>query len=63
MTASGYDWQRYFEATGVTKKIGWVVVTQPSYMKALGEIVRQTPLPIWKIYLRWQLLNTYAPYL
>ena len=61
--APGYDWQRYFATTGVAEKTDWVVVTQPSYMKAFGQIVRQTPLPVWKAYLRWQLLNTYAPYL
>ena len=61
--APGYDWQGYFAATGVAKKTGWVVVTQPSYMKTFGEIVQQTPLTVWKAYLRWQLLETYAPYL
>ena len=61
--APGYDWQDYFTSTGVAPKTDWVVLTEPSYMKAFAEIVQQTPLPVWKTYLRWHLLSAYAPYL
>lgn len=56
------DWQVWFEAAqvGKVKKLN---LTQPSYGKALGGIVHDTPLPVWRDYLRARLLDAYAPYL
>jgi putative endopeptidase len=61
--APGYDWSAFFTAAGVADKSRWVIVSEPSYMKEFGRIVEQTPLPVWRTYLRWQVLNTYAPFL
>ncbi|MBI3286168.1 MAG: M13 family metallopeptidase [Burkholderiales bacterium] len=57
------DWQLYLMASGVINKVDYVVVRQPSFFSSLGQIIDNTPLPVWKTYLKWQLLNAYAPFL
>ena len=59
----GYDWKTYQRATGIDGRIGYVVINQPSYFTALAKVVQDTPLPVWKAYFKWHLLNRYAPYL
>ncbi|BEV73511.1 M13 family peptidase [Paludibacterium sp. THUN1379] len=61
-TAPGIDWQIWFAAAGVgnTDKLN---LTQPSYVKALGELLHDTPLPVWRDYLTIRLLDGYAPFL
>lgn len=44
-------------------KVGYVTVTQPSYLTGFAKIVAQTPLSTWKSYFRWHLLSDYSPYL
>ena len=40
-----------------------VVVSQPSYLKALAATVNELPVDAWKPYLKASLLNGFAPYL
>src|SRR4029078_8444361 len=40
-----------------------VVVSQPSYLKALAASVDELPVDAWKPYLKASLLNGFAPYL
>lgn len=40
-----------------------VDINQPSYVRELAKMVRTTPLADWREYLRFQLLDSYAPYL
>ena len=61
--APGYDWNRYMDRAGITGKVGYLIVGQPSYIAAFATILDRTPLPIWKTYFRWRLLSAYAPYL
>jgi len=61
--APGFDWPSYLAAAGVTGKTDYVIVGQPSYLIAFAKLAGQTPLPVWKAYFRWQLLNAGAPYL
>ena len=61
--APGYDWKRYAVAAKIEDRVDGVVVSQPSYLKGFAQITRETPLPTWKSYFKWQLLATYAPYL
>lgn len=60
---AGYDWNKYFAATEIGDKVGYVIVRQPSYFQGLGKIIEKTPLPAWKTYFKWHLLKAYAPYL
>jgi putative endopeptidase len=59
----GYDWHAYLAAADLDGRIDYVIVSQPSYFKALGEILRATELCVWQAYFRWQLLAAFAPYL
>ena len=59
--APEYDWARFLTAAGVTGKVDSLIVSQPSYVHGFGRLLEQTPLPVWKSYLRWRLLSTFAP--
>jgi putative endopeptidase len=61
--AAGYDWNAYLAAAGVQGKTDYLIISQPSYITALGEALRARPLAAWKAYLRWRLLAAFAPYL
>jgi putative endopeptidase len=61
--APGFDWQSYLSDAGVVGKTDYVIVAEPTYLTALAKLAQQTPLPTWKAYFRWQLLNATARYL
>jgi putative endopeptidase len=61
--APGYDWNRYLRESGVKGRTDYLVISQPSYITGLGQLVRSTPLPVWRSYFRWHLLSNFAPYL
>jgi predicted metalloendopeptidase len=61
--APRYDWAAYLKGAQLEGRIDYVVVSQPSYIAALAQIVRETPLATWRAYFRAQLLGAYAPYL
>ncbi len=50
---------RYFKLSDVRK----INVAQPKFLKAVGVMLKKMPLSDWKIYLRWHLINSMAPYL
>ena len=58
-----FDWKAYLTAAGVDGKVDSLIINQPSYIRDFGKIVTNTPLPVWKAYFRWHLLNSAAPYL
>ncbi len=62
-TAPGFDWDTLFKESGAAGKIDYVNISQPSYFKGMAEIIKNTPMPVWKTYFRWHLLNYSAPYL
>jgi len=41
----------------------WVIVGQPEYFTALNRLLRKTPVPVLKDYLRLHLVSAYAEYL
>ena len=59
----GFGWKAYLDGAGVSGKVDYVIVGQPTYFKGLSGLVQETPLPVWKSYLKWQLLHSFAPYL
>ncbi len=61
--AADYDWKAYLIDSGVEGKTDYVIVSQPSYISGFGKLLQKTPLPVWKAYFRWQVLNDLAPYL
>jgi predicted metalloendopeptidase len=58
----GFDWSAWTTELGVNG-IPNVVVSQPSYVKALAAAVNDIPVESWKPYLKASLLNGFAPYL
>ena len=58
----GFDWNAWTTELGVNT-IPAVVVSQPSYVKALAAAVNELPVDAWKPYLKASLLNGFAPYL
>jgi len=53
----GYGWKQYLDAAGITGKVDYVIVGQPSYMKGFNQLLKSTPLPVWKEYFSWQVLT------
>jgi predicted metalloendopeptidase len=59
--APGLDWDRYLRAAGAD--ITEVVIGQPSFFTELGAATTGVSLDDWKAYLRFTLVDYYAPYL
>jgi predicted metalloendopeptidase len=62
-TAPGFNWQAWLDATGIAPKTTYVIVSQPSYLKAFTGVSDQTSLDTWKAYLQLHLIEDYASYL
>lgn len=61
--APGFDWEGYLSAAGVSGRIDYLMVSQPSYLSRVAELLAKQPLSVWKQFLKWQVLSAYAPYL
>lgn len=57
-----FDWQAYLAALpgGAREKVTDVIVRQPDYMKAIDQVIAETPLATWKEYLTYGLISEYA---
>lgn len=58
----GFDWSAWTSELGIANAPA-LVVSQPSYLKALAAAVNELPVDAWKPYLKASLLNGFAPYL
>lgn len=54
------DWKAYLSACGV-QHVDSVIVGQPEFFKRLNEVLKTTPLPVLKAYLRYNLVNDFSP--
>ena len=61
--APGFDWKTYLDASGISGKVDYVIVGQPTYMTQFSKILAKTPLPVWKAYFRWHVLNDFSRFL
>ncbi len=57
--APHFDWVAYFKHMQLPASVD-MNVDQPRFMQAVDLQMQQTPLADWKIYLKWQLLNSTA---
>jgi len=57
-----FDFRAYLAAQDLSATPR-VIIGQPSFFRSWDRIVAQTPLPLLRSYLKWQLLSRYAPYL
>jgi putative endopeptidase len=60
--APHFDWDQEFRALNVPTT-GHLNVGQPKLVQAFDTLLNSTPLDDWRVYLRWTLLNSTAPYL
>jgi putative endopeptidase len=58
--APGIDWKPWLEAVGLASQRA-IVVTQPSAIAALSQLVKRQPLAVWKDYLMLRALTEAAP--
>jgi len=61
--APGFDWKTWLDATGLTGKATYVIVGQPTYLKAFMQVGNDTPIDTWKAYLAMHLVDSYGSYL
>ena len=60
----GIDWPALLEGVGPeAAAITEFDVRQPTYVRALADVVDKTPVASWRAYFRFRLLDAYAPYL
>jgi predicted metalloendopeptidase len=57
---AGFDWEAYFHGVGLPAAEQQLLVGQPEFLKAFGEIAAQGSLEDWRLYLRWHVLNATA---
>ena len=57
--APHFDWTIYFKHRQLPNDVD-MNVDQPKFMQEFDRQLQQTPLPDWKVYLKWQLLNSTA---
>ena len=55
----GIDWETFLDAAEVGH-VQEVNVATPSYFESLETILEQTPVEVWRKYLRFQILNAFA---
>jgi predicted metalloendopeptidase len=60
--APGIDWPGYLHETSAPA-FADLNFAHPDFFKAFSAALAQTPVAEWQVYLRWQLINAYAPYL
>lgn len=60
--APGVAWERFFAGLGIQNLDALNVVT-PSFFKGLGTILGETDMATWRDYLRFRILDAYAPVL
>ena len=60
--APGVDWIAYSKLTG-SFLVDSVIVGQPEFFTALSNELKNTPVPVWKNYLKLRLMYSSAPYM
>jgi putative endopeptidase len=59
--APGFDWLAFFE--GLNAPVQKMDVSQPSFVKGVGQLVKTVPVADWRAYFKFQLLDDFAPVL
>ena len=57
----GLDWSQFLD--GAQANASELVIAQPSYVAALGRALGEVSLDDWKLYMKYKLIDHYAPYL
>jgi predicted metalloendopeptidase len=59
--APGFDWIAFFDGLGAP--VQKIDVSQPSFVKGVGQLVKTVPVADWRAYFKFQLLDDFAPVL
>jgi putative endopeptidase len=59
---SAFDWSAFWDEVGVGQKYD-VNICQPTFLDGLARLFGEKSLDTWKIYMKWNLLNSHAAYL
>jgi putative endopeptidase len=59
--ATNINWQNVFNQMNIG--VDTVLVGQPNFYRKLSGLLKSTPIPVWKAYLRYHLISSYAPWL
>jgi len=51
-----FDWTIYLKNAGIEKQKS-VIISQVEYQKVLNNIIKNTPLDVWKVYLKWGVIH------
>lgn len=57
-----FDWKRYFISSGIGDP-GEINLNQPLFVREVSAVLNEIPVEDWKVYLRWNLINSTASYL
>jgi len=58
------EWRNYLQDLGISKlPADSVIVGQPEFFEALGKELKDTPLNVWKNYLKFRVVQSFASYL
>lgn len=60
--APNLDWELYMNTRGIPA-VTELNIGQPAFFKEVNQMLSEIPLSSWKVYLRWMLVNSAAPYL
>ena len=60
--APGFNWRLFLDAAGVAG-VEEFVIRQPDFFTAFAGAIQEVPVEQWRTYLRWKLLNRWAPFL
>jgi endothelin-converting enzyme/putative endopeptidase len=59
--APSVDWDRYFDEARIPREP--VNVADPKFLQQVDKELKTAPVPVWKAYLKWQLLDAASPWL
>lgn len=54
-----YNWTGYFQGVGLQNP-GEFIVGQPDFVAEMAKMVKEVPVDQWKVYLKWNVLNSLA---
>jgi putative endopeptidase len=57
--APGFDWIAFHEGLGAP--VQKTDISQPSFIRGIGQLVKTVPVSDWRLYFKFQLLDRYAP--
>lgn len=61
-SVAAIDWPEFLATSGAPQ-VTQLNVQMPKFFAAVSHEVESTPMPVWRNYLRWQLVHAFAPYL